>query len=311
MENCNIGLNEHHPYLKSHSHFCNGDHHHAHHHDHRSSDKKVLKIALIITIITMVLEFIYGFLSNSLALISDAIHMFTHSFALIISLFAIIIASKEAQKKLSFGYYRVEVLAALINGITIVLSIIWIVYEAFDRFINPQTIDIKLAMVVATIGLVVNIITGFILMQGDRENINLKSAFVHMLSDALSSVAIIIGYVVIYYSSWYFIDLFLALIVAFVIGKWAFDILKRAIHTLLEGSHIDIDEVRNHLLEVSNVIDVHDIHIWEITQDMNFLTAHIKINKDELDRYQEILKSLNSNLKHKYKIVHTTFQFEW
>ncbi|MCK9162427.1 MAG: cation transporter [Arcobacter butzleri] len=310
MENCNIGLNEHHPYLKSHSHSCNGDHH-AHHHDHRSSDKKVLKIALIITIITMVLEFIYGFLSNSLALISDAIHMFTHSFALIISLFAIIIASKEAQKKLSFGYYRVEVLAALINGITIVLSIIWIVYEAFDRFINPQTIDIKLAMVVATIGLVVNIITGFILMQGDRENINLKSAFVHMLSDALSSVAIIIGYVVIYYSSWYFIDLFLALIVAFVIGKWAFDILKRAIHTLLEGSHIDIDEVRNHLLEVSNVIDVHDIHIWEITQDMNFLTAHIKINKDELDRYQEILKSLNSNLKHKYKIVHTTFQFEW
>ena len=310
MENCNIGLNEHHPYLKSHSHSCNGDHH-AHHHDHRSSDKKVLKIALIITIITMVLEFIYGFLSNSLALISDAIHMFTHSFALIISLFAIIIASKEAQKKLSFGYYRVEVLAALINGITIVLSIIWIVYEAFDRFINPQTIDIKLAMVVATIGLVVNIITGFILMQGDRENINLISSPLQMLSVALSSVAIIIGYVVIYYTSWYFINLFLALIVDFVIGKWPFDILKRAIHTLLEGSHIDIDEVRNHLLEVSNVIDVHDIHIWEITQDMNFLTAHIKINKDELDRYQEILKSLNSNLKHKYKIVHTTFQFEW
>ena len=228
-----------------HEHSCDHDHGiGGHTHDHRGTDKKVLKWALSITLITMFLEFFYGFLSNSLALISDAIHMFTHSFALIISLVAIIIASKKAPLSKTFGFYRIEVLAAFINGITIILSIAWIIYEAIERFFNPQIIDIKTAMIVAVIGLVINIITGVILMQGDRENINLKSAFIHMLSDALSSVAIIIGYVVIYFTQWYFIDIILAVIVAGVITKWAIDILKNSINTLMESSPLDIDEVK-------------------------------------------------------------------
>lgn len=321
MKNCNIGLTLHKPYIKD-SHSCSHshdehlhththNHDHVHSHDHRKTDKKVLKIALIITLITMFAEFFYGFLSNSLALISDAIHMFTHSFALIISLVAIIIASKTAPISKTFGYYRVEVLAAFINGITIVLSIIWIVYEAFERFLNPQIIDIKMAMIVAIIGLVVNIITGVILMQGDKNNINLKSAFVHMLSDALSSVAIIIGYIVIFYTSWYFIDIILAVLVAFVILKWAIDILKNSTNTLLESSPLDINEVKNYIEENEKVLDLHDIHIWEITQDMYFLTAHLKIDKKDLENYEEILENINHNLKSKFKIVHTTFQFEW
>jgi len=206
MHSCKIGLNSHKPKIKEHSHSHHGDDHH-HHHDHRSQDKKVLKIALVITFITMIAEFVFGFLSNSLALISDAIHMFTHSFALIISLVAIIIANKKAPIDKTFGYYRIEVLAAFVNGITIILSIFWIIYEAIERYLNPSIIDLKTAGIVAIIGLIVNIVTGVILMQGDKENVNLKSAFVHMLTDALSSVAIIIGYVVIYYTSWYFIEI--------------------------------------------------------------------------------------------------------
>ncbi len=128
MSSCKFGLNDHKPFLK--------DHDHHHNHDHSGADKKVLKLALSITLITMFLEFFYGFLSNSLALISDAIHMFTHSFALIISLVAIIIASKQAPLSKTFGYYRVEVLAAFINGITIILSIFWILYEAVERFLD-------------------------------------------------------------------------------------------------------------------------------------------------------------------------------
>ncbi len=283
----------------------------GHTHDHRGTDKKVLKWALGITLITMFLEFFYGFLSNSLALISDAIHMFTHSFALIVSLVAIIIASKVAPISKTFGYYRIEVLAAFINGITIILSIIWIIYEAYERFVEPQTIDIKTAMVVAIIGLVVNIITGIILMQGDKNNINLKSAFVHMLTDALSSVAIIIGYVVIYYTSWYFIDVILALIVSIVILKWAIDILKVSINTLLESSPVDINEVKEYIEKNKKVLELHDIHIWEITQDMYNMTAHVKIDKKDIEHYEEILFQINNNLKEKYKIVHTTFQFEW
>ncbi|MCT7555615.1 cation diffusion facilitator family transporter [Aliarcobacter butzleri] len=351
MANCGFGLNEHKPFLDkesehhhhhdhkhklsnknleqnieqkfvfsakqenhihSHEHGCGHDHGVARHtHDHRGTDKKVLKWALSITLITMFLEFFYGFLSNSLALISDAIHMFTHSFALIISLFAIIIASKTAPISKTFGYYRAEVLAAFINGITIVLSIIWIIYEAIERFLNPQVIDIKTAMIVAIIGLIVNIITGVILMQGDKDNINLKSAFIHMLTDALSSVAIIIGYIVIYFTSWYFIDIILAVIVALVIAKWAIDILKSSTNTLLESSPIDVKEVQEYIEKNEKVLELHDVHIWEITQDMYNMTAHVKIDKKYLDDYEEILHKINRNLKEKFKIVHTTFQFEW
>ena len=323
MENCKFGLNDHKPYLEEkhhhhddhscshHHHHEHEEHEHGHSHDHRGTDKKVLKWALSITLVTMFLEFFYGFMSNSLALVSDAIHMFTHSFALIISLIAIIIASKKAPIAKTFGFYRTEVLAAFLNGITIVLSIIWILYEAVMRFLNPQTIDIKTAMVVAIIGLIVNIITGVILMQGDKNNINLKSAFVHMLSDALSSVAIIIGYIVIHFTSWYFVDVVLAVIVAIVIGKWAVDILKNSTNTLLESSPLDITIVKEFIEKNEKVIELHDIHIWEITQDMYNMTAHVKIDKKDLEDYEEILDQINHNLKKKFKIVHTTFQFEW
>lgn len=321
MENCQFGLNDHKPYLGSddshhhhhdHGHSCSHDHSGgAHVHDHRGTDKKVLKWALGITLITMFIEFFYGFLTNSLALISDAIHMFTHSFALIISLVAIIIASKKAPLEKTFGYYRIEVLAAFINGITIIISIFWILYEAVERYMNPQAIDIKTAMIVAGIGLVVNIVTGVILMQGDRNNINLKSAFVHMLSDALSSVAIILGYIVIHYTSYYWIDIVLALMVAVIIGKWAVDVLKASVNTLMESSPVDIDEVVSFIERHDEVYELHDVHIWEITQDMYNMTAHVKIDETSLSNYKNLVNEINSELKQKYKIVHTTFQFEW
>ena len=331
MANCKFGLNDHKPFISKksvhHHHHDKSKHNfiekeqyiHSHdheehvhnHHEHRGTDKKVLKWALSITLITMFLEFFYGFLSNSLALISDAIHMFTHSFALIVSLLAIIIASKTAPISKTFGYYRIEVIAAFINGITIILSIIWIVCEAYQRFVEPQVVDIKTAIIVAIIGLFVNIITGVILMQGDKDNINLKSAFIHMLSDALSSVAIIIGYIVIYFTSWYFVDIILALIVSLVILKWAIDILKNSTNTLLESSPVDVKEVKEYIERNGKVLELHDIHIWEITQDMYNMTAHIKIDKKDLENYEEILHQINHNLKEKFKIVHTTFQFEW
>jgi cobalt-zinc-cadmium efflux system protein len=316
MQECKFGLNEHKPFLEDiHNHHHDDDHEHdhghSHDHSHRQADKKVLKWALVITFLTMLMEFFYGFLSNSLALISDAIHMFTHSFALIISLAGIMIASRKAPLSKTFGYYRAEVLAAFINGITIVLSIVWIIYEAYDRFLNAHEIDIKTALIVAVIGLVVNLISGIILMQGDRNNINLKSAFIHMLTDALSSVAIIIGYVVIYYTSWYFVDIILAVIVGLFIAKWAVDILKDSINTLLESSPLDIKEVKEFIETNEKVVNLHDIHIWEITHDMYNMTAHVTIDKKYLDDYENIVFEINDNLKEKFKIVHTTFQFEW
>ena len=312
MKNCSFGSHEHKPLIKKQHCHHHDKHEHSHSHDHRGEDKKVLKIALIITFITMIAEFVTGFIGNSLALISDAIHMFTHSFALIISLIAIIIANKKAPLEKTFGYYRIEVLAAFVNGITIVLSIFWILYEAVERFLNPQIIDLNISMIVASIGLVVNIITGVILMQGDRNNINLKSAFMHMLADALSSVAIIVGYIVIYYTNWYFIDMLLALMVSAVIGKWAYGILKDSINTLLESSPVDIQEVKKCITNLNPaILDVHDIHVWEITQGMFNITAHIKIDNNYLDKNKELIDEINHKIKHDYNIAHSTFQLEW
>ena len=132
-----------------------------------------------------------------------------------------------------------------------------------------------------------------------------------MLSDALSSVAIIIGYVVIYFTSWYFIDVILAVIVAIVIGKWAIDILKNSTNTLLESSPLDITMVKEFIEKKEKVLELHDIHIWEITQDMYNMTAHVKIDQKDLEHYEEILHQINHDLKEKFRIVHTTFQFEW
>lgn len=309
MNSYKFGIHQHKPKPK---HTSCDNHSHTHDHDHRGKDKKVLKIALAITFITMILEFMVGFIGHSLALISDAIHMFTHSFALIVSLVAIVIANKKAPIEKTFGLYRIEVLAAFINGITIILSILWIIYEAIERFLSPEIIDLQMSIIVAFIGLVVNVATGIILMQGDHNNVNLKSAFIHMLADALSSVAIIIGLVVIYYTNWYFIDIVLALIVCIVISKWAYIVLKNSINILMETSPVDINAVKQ-FIEKNNdkIIDIYDIHIWEITTDMYIMTAHILIEKSDLDSYEEIIKTLNDSLEHKYNIIHTTFQFEW
>lgn len=313
MDSCIFGVHEHKPILKHshHHHEHSHSHENEHSHDHRSTDKKVLKIALIITFITMIIEIVAGVIANSLALISDAIHMFTHSFALAISLVAIILASKSAPIEKTFGYYRVEILAAFINGITIAISVIWIVYEAIERFINPEVIDMRMTIITAIIGLIVNIVTGLILMKGDRENINLKSAFLHMLADALSSVAIVVGAIVVLFTNWYIIDTIIALFVAVIIAKWAYSLLKDSINILLESSPIEIEKVKAFLENEDGVIEAHDIHIWEITNNMYNLTAHIKLKSNSISEYHSLIKELNHKLEHKYSIVHTTFQPEW
>ncbi len=311
MENCIFGVHSHRPLIKDSHHNHSHKDGETHSHDFRTLDKKLLKIALAITFITMIIELIAGIFANSLALISDAIHMFTHSFALAISLIAIILASKPAPLQKTFGYYRIEIVAAFINGLTIALSVIWIIYEAIERFINPEVIDMKITIITAIIGLIVNIVTGIILMQGDKDNINLKSAFLHMLADALSSVAIVIGAIIVLFTNWYIIDTILALLVALIIAKWSYTLLRDSINILLETSPIDIDIVKKFLEENEKIIEAHDIHIWEITNNMYNLTTHIKLKSDSLDEYHKLIKELNHKLEHKFSIIHTTFQPEW
>lgn len=316
MNKCIFGSHKHaplageHHYDHSHSH--GHDHDHEHSHDYRNVDKRVLGISLLITFSVMILEVVYGLLAGSLALISDAVHMFTHSFALAISYAAIVMASKKAPADKTFGYHRMEVLAAFVNAVTIGLSVIWILYEAVERFISPQPIDAGSTLVVAVIGLVVNIVTGVILMKGDMDNVNLRSAFLHMMADALSSVAIVGGIVVIYYTGWSVIDPIIALLVAFVIARWSFSLFKSSVNVLLEASPVDINELRDYVTnKYESIVDMHDVHVWEITHRMYCMSAHIGIRGEVSDDYHKLIGEVSHDLEHKYKIGHVTLQPEW
>ena len=297
-----------HPHEHEHDH----DHHHDHHHDYRKVDRSVLKIGLSITFIAMIIEAAAGIIAGSLALVSDAIHMLTHSFALGLSLLAIIVAYRKSSPQMSYGYYRIETLAAFVNGFTIALSVIWILYEAVMRLISPHEINLVTTLIVAVFGLIVNLATGFILMKGDRENINIQSAFLHMLTDAISSVAIVIGAVVMMYTQWYIIDTALAVIVAVIIGKWSFGLLRDSVKVLMEGSPVDVEELRQHLISSSDMIeDIHDVHVWEIAHNMYALTAHITIDKENMAELPVLIDRLHEVSKEEFCISHSVFQPEW
>ncbi|PLX69317.1 MAG: cation transporter [Denitrovibrio sp.] len=316
MEKCIFGGHVHAPLTVEHHHH---DHHrehehhdHDHSHDYRSVDKKVLGVALVITFSTMILEIVFGLIAGSLALVSDAIHMFTHSFALGISYFAIILANKQAPAAKTFGYHRMEVLAAFLNAVTIGLSVVWILYEAFERFINPQPMEAGISIIVAVIGLTVNVITGVILMKGDITNINLRSAFLHMMADTLSSVAIVIGITVIYFTGWVIIDPLIALVVAFVIAKWSYSLFKGSVNVLLEASPVNVEEIEQFISDAhEHIYDVHDLHVCEVTHRMYCLTAHIIIKSEGEESYNKIIKKLTDGLRAEYNIGHVTFQPEW
>ncbi len=304
-----------HQHAHDHDHDHEHDHDHGsagHQHDYRSHDKSLLMVSFVITVTTMAAEIVGGLLTHSLALVSDGIHMFTHAFALAVSWGAIVLASRPANMEKTFGYYRVEVVAAFVNGLTILLSAVWIVVEGVTRLITPEPVAIGTTLIIATVGLVINLITGAILMRGDQSNMNIRSAFLHMLTDTLSSVAIIIGLVVIHYTGWQFIDPLLALIVAVIILKWSWSLLRDSLHVLMEGSPIDVAILKAHVLQqFPEVLDIHDVHIWQISQRFNCLTAHVQIKPEAVTDYTALVGRINESLREKFEIGHTNFQPEW
>ncbi|MDV2489881.1 cation diffusion facilitator family transporter [Campylobacter sp. TJR-1] len=289
------------------------DHHHAHSHSHSSANtnKKVLKISLFITVAAMIFQFVYALITNSLALMSDTLHMLSHVIALGLSWFAIWAASNFSSEQKTFGYHRLETIAAFINSILIAVFGLFIVYEAIVKLINPEPIEIGTMLIVAAIGLGVNITTGLIMLKGDMGNLNIKSSFAHMMSDLLSSVAIILGGIIVYFTNLWWIDSALALFIAIIIAKWSFSLARDSMNILLEASPIDINAAKNVMLENPLVLDVHDLHISEITHKMYVLTAHIVLNKDNIFKFDEIINDLSLSLKNRLEIGHITIQPEW
>ncbi|WP_449537622.1 cation diffusion facilitator family transporter [Ferdinandcohnia sp. Marseille-Q9671] len=299
-----------------HHHHHGHDHHHHGHHHHfdevREGNKKGLLIALCITVGIMLLEFFGGIFTNSLALLSDAGHMLSDASSLFLSLVAFWFATRPASPKKTYGFYRFEILAALFNAVTLFVIAGFIVFEAFDRFFEPPTVASGTMMMIAGVGLLANLLSAWSLIsKGDvKNNVNLRSAYLHVLGDALGSVGAIIAGLLMLVFDWYVADPIISVVVAVLILKSAWGVLTHSIHILMEGTPITIDqkEVKATLEEIEGVIDVHDLHIWTITSGMDSLTCHILI-KDDSDS-QEILQQAIDKIRETFKIEHTTIQIE-
>lgn len=292
------------------------EHKHEHHHHaqiHRPQQQRALWVCLALTLAMMVIEFIAGWMSGSLMLASDAVHMLSHVAALGISLMAIKLANRQCGDHLPYGLYRLEVLAALLNGLGLAAFSMWIVYEGIERLFNPVHISGHELVVMATLGLIVNVVTAVILFRAGMEDLNTKSAWLHMLADGASSVVVVLGAVVIVFTGWRAIDPLLSILVALVVGKWSWNLLREALMILLERKpdHINLTELETHLLRAfPEIRDIHDLHVWEITSHYFCLSAHIVLDDMKLSDTQQVRAAVAEDLRKHFGIGHAVIQFE-
>lgn len=279
---------------------------------HLTSMSRPLKIALVIVLVVMLAEVIGGILSNSLALLSDAGHMLVDALALGLSLFAITIARRPATPTKTYGYHRVEIMAALANGTTLILVSLYIFYEAYHRFLDPPPVQTPLMLLVATIGLMANLTGILLLRKVSRSNLNIKAAFWHIIGDTISSVGVIVGGVIILVTGWYIADPIIAVFIGGIILRGAVRLVGESVDILLEAvpEHIQVDRVIQTIKNVSGVDDVHDIHVWTITSGMHALSAHLRIEDQKVSQSAEIVETVSRDLARYFNITHTTLQLE-
>lgn len=305
--------NHDHDHRHNHQHGHHGHYHGHHHHDFgREGNRKGLTIALSITLGIMLIEFTGGLWTNSLALLSDSGHMLSDAASLALSLVAMWFAAKPASPMKTYGFYRFEILAALFNGITLFVIAGFIVWEAYGRLTNPPEVASGSMMLIALIGLTANIVSAWSLMKkGDvRHNVNLRSAYLHILGDALGSVGAIAAGSLMWAFSWYIADPIISVLVALLILKGAWGVIKQTIHILMEGTPSTINQahVKQTLECIEGVINVHDLHIWTITSGLDSLSCHMLI-EDHYDS-QRVLQEAIHRIEQQFQIHHTTIQIE-
>jgi cobalt-zinc-cadmium efflux system protein len=281
-------------------------------HAHHSSNMRRVIIALVLTGTFMIVEVIGGLLSGSLALLADAGHMLTDTMALALAAVAFKVSKRPADTRLTYGYQRFQILAAFVNGLSLLLIVGWILYEAIQRFITPENVMGPTMLVVATAGLVINIIAFVVLHGGDRENLNIRGAALHVAGDLLGSVAAIVAAVIIIYTGWMQIDPILSVAVAILILKSAWALVKRSAHVLLEGAPewLDIEAMQRHLVDrIPEVVSIHHVHVWGMTPQDLMLTMHVQIDA-EPGNPTDVIRQVKEQLREEYGIGHSTIEIE-
>ncbi|NJC86919.1 MAG: cation transporter [Desulfuromonas sp.] len=286
------------------------------HADHVSSDEldrsltRGFFFAIALTAVTLVAEVAGGFWTNSLALLSDAAHVFMDLFALVLSLAAIRLARFPATDRRTYGWHRAEILASLINAGTLLLIAFGILGEAWKRLLHPEAVKSQEMFIIASIGLVMNLVAAARLHRHSHDDLNVRSAFLHVLGDALASVGVIIGGVVMLFTGWYVLDAVISMAIVLIIGFGALRLLREAGHILLEGvpPQLDLNRVLARMLAVEGVNDIHHLHVWSICSHITALSAHIDVHPEHRYRQGEIVGALEAMLVHDFHITHTTLQ---
>ena len=302
----------HHHHDHDHTHHHHDGEEDGHQHDHQHHLQGKFRFAILLTTFVFGVELVGGILSNSLALLSDAAHVFSDSLSLIMSWLAIYLSTRPATSSRTYGYHRTEVFAAFINGISLIAISAWIFYEAVQRFIEPEPVKSKEMLVVAIFGFIANMVIVWLFHGEGHKNLNVRSAVLHVIGDALASVGVIVGGVVIYYTSWFIVDPILSCAIGLVVLVGAVRVTKEAVHILLEGSpkHADAQKVAACISTIDVVKDVHDMHIWSLCSNYLALSTHVSIAEDAGKSSNELRQEINDKLQTQFGIFHTTIQIE-
>lgn len=291
-------------------------HDHKHHHHHPNiDDTSVWKlwISIVLNLAITLAEFIGGILSNSLALLSDAVHNLNDTLSLIISLVARKISRKGVNQSKTFGYKRAEIIGAFINLITLVIVALFLIKEGVERFFDPQPIDGFTMFWVAIVGLFGNFITAALLFKESKENLNMRSAYIHILSDGLSSVGVIIGGWLIYKYEWFIVDTILTVGIGAYILFHSYHMLRETIDILMQSKpdNLDISDLQTAMQNVDEVCGVHHIHVWQLDESQVMLECHVVIKEEDLSRMEEVKSQLKKLLHDEFGIFHSTLEFEF
>ncbi len=281
--------------------------HHSNSCSNRKESIKALRKTLIIVFFFMLIELIFGWIANSLALITDALHMFTDAGAIALSLFAFWIAKRPANKVLTYGYHRAEIIAALVSGFSTWGLSVWLIFEAIHRLIHPEPVEGPMVLIVASIGFLANLVMMMILHKNQKDSLNVRGAYIHIFGDLLGSLGVVIAGILLITTKWYPIDPLITLLFSLIVIYSAWKLIKDTLCVLMEGAppNLSPDEIQRDLENIDCIQAVHDLHIWSLTSDHVNLSVHLVSDQGSLS-----LEKAHKLLKDKFKIAHSTIQIE-
>jgi len=286
----------------------------AHSHENAEVSLPKLLFTIFLNLVITAAQIVGGILSGSLALISDAIHNFSDSISVMLAYFAQVLSRKPSTSKSTFGYKRAEILATFINALSLIAISVYLVFEAVERFVNPQEVDAKLMFWLGLLGLVANGISVLVLQREKHKNLNIKAAYLHLLGDALTSLAVVLGAILIWFYKIYWIDAVVTILISIYLFVHTLHLLKESVTILMQMSpaDLDVDTINKRLLQIENVQNIHHIHLWNLTDKLIHFECHINLQTDlKVSETNKLFESVRIILHDDFDVEHVTIQFEF